>query len=496
MPADPLLLQQLLTHLVANALKFTPAGGRVAVELAESGTAVRLTVTDTGIGIPVEKLGAIFDKFYQVDGSATREHNGQGVGLAICHEIVNHHDGRIWAENVEPAGARFTVLLPRRPAVVQLARTPDHAGHPFVPGEFLQRLMHWLAASMGVQTVTLMEEDPDGEHLVIRAAIGLSESVVQSTRTRRGTGIAGRVWTSGRSLLVADVTRDPRWGRQESEPRYSTPSLLCVPLPGADGVRGVVAVNNRVDGLPLDDDDRLFLEALAPRVAELLDRHEAWLRATRGFGALRESLRATTAVGHLRHESLLEICQEICLAAARRVALPAPELQNLAFALQFYDVGMGSVPPQLRGKPEPLAPHEQQVMQRHVAAGLETLAALDPDPQARQIILHHHENFDGSGYPDGLVGEAIPLGARLLRLADALAALLSQRPWRPPYTLADALDELTAGAGRQFCPRLCAIFVEEAESRAARIAAMQQRGADGLELAQPLLDRRGMAALI
>ena len=495
MPVDPVLLQQLLTHLLANAFKFTPEGGRVIVGLAESGTAVRLTVEDTGIGIPVDKLGAIFDKFYQVDGSATRQHNGQGVGLALCHEIVAHHDGRIWAENAETGGARFTVLLPRRTAVIQPVRARDHAGQPFEAGEFLQRLLHWLAESIGVQTVTLMEPEADGQHLGIRAAIGLSETVVQGVRVRRGAGIAGRVWASGEAVRIDDVTRDPRFGREENEPRYSTPSVLCVPLPGPDGVRGVVAVNNRVDGRPLDDDDRLFLEALAPRVAELLARHEAWLAATRELGSLRDSLRATTAVGHLRQESLLEICQEICLATARGLDLPAAELRHLAFALQFYDVGMGCVPPQLLNKPEPLAPPEQRVMQRHVEAGLGILDVLRPDTRARQIILHHHENHDGSGYPGGLAGEAIPLGARLLRLADVLAALLSPRPWRAAYTMDAALAEIAAGAGRQFCPQLTDRFLEEAEQRRDRIERMQLRGADGRDLARPILDRRGMVTL-
>lgn len=495
MPVDPVLLQQLLTHLLANACKFTPEGGRVTVGLEESGTAVRLTVQDTGIGIPADKLGAIFDKFYQVDGSATRRHNGQGVGLAICHEIVTHHDGRIWAENAEGGGARFTVLLPRRTAVVQPVRARDRAGQPFEAGEFLQRLLHWLAESLGVQTVTLMEPEPDGLHLGIRAAIGVSETVVQGVRVRRGAGIAGRVWATGESVRIDDVTRDPRFGREENEPRYSTPSVLCVPLPGPQGARGVIAVNNRADGRPLDDDDRLFLEALAPRVAELLDRHEDWLRATRELGALRESLRATTAVGRLRQESLLELCQEICLATARGAGVTAGELQHLAFALQFYDVGMGCVPPQLLNKPEPLAPAEQRVMQQHVEAGLDILDVLRPDLRERQIILHHHENFDGSGYPGGLSGEGIPLGSRLLRLADTLAALLSPRPWRAASTLDEALAEIAAGAGRQFCPRLVPLFVDEAERRRDRIASMQRRGADGRDLARPVLDRRGMVTL-
>jgi len=489
---DPVLIQQLLTHLVTNALKFTPVGGLVTIHLTETGTAVRLVVEDTGIGIPEDELGAIFEKFYQVDGSATREHNGQGVGLAICHEIVTHHDGRIWAENNAAGGARFHVLLPRRPAVVQPNADPQGTLTPFEPGEFHQRLLHWISGGLGVQTVSLLQPEEHGEYLEIRASIGLPESVAQGVRVRFGSGIAGRVWATGETLLIADVTTDRRVDREVSEPRYSTPSLLSVPLHSGSSVRGVLSVNNRLDGRPLDDDDRLLLESLAPRVTELLNQYVAWQAEGGVLNELRDSLRATTTVGHLRQESFLQICREICLAAARRLEMSPAELGHLAFALRYYDVGMGCVPPQLLDKPEPLAHHEQLFVQRHVEAGLSILEPLRPSARARQIILRHHENWDGSGYPRGLTGEAIPVEARLLRLADTFAALLGPRPWRPAFELEAALSELRQGVGRSFCPRAASAFLAEAESRRDRIVDMQARGADARDLARPALDRRGM----
>jgi signal transduction histidine kinase len=492
MPLDPVLIQQLITHLLANATKFTAAGGRIVVTLDEMGTAVRLTVEDTGIGIPEDKLGAIFDKFYQVDGSATREHNGQGVGLAICHDIVTHHDGRIWAENVEPRGARFQVLLPRRPAVVQPNLDLPAPGLPFEPGEFLQRLLHWVAAGLGVQTVALMEPDASGESLSIRAAIGLPDSVVQGVRIRPGQGYAGHVWSHGETLLITDLTTDERFRQAVSEPRYSTPSLLLVPLMDELGPRGVISVNNRVDGRPLDEDDRLFLENLAPRILALLGRHTRWQEGTRALHLLRDTLRATTTVGHLQQESLQEVCQEICLATARRTDMPEDELGDLAFALRFYDVGMGCIPPQLLDKPEPLSRDEQQLVRQHVAAGLEVLEPLDLSMPIRRLILHHHENHDGSGYPDGLAGEAIPRGSRLLRLADSLTALLTPRPWRKAWSLEAALEELQGQTGARYCPALTSVFLEEAARRAERIAVLQERGSEDRALKRPALDRKGM----
>ncbi len=217
---------------MGNAFKFTPEGGtRDRCRLQEEGTAVRITVEDSGIGIPEDKLDEIFDSFYQVDGSSTRRHNGQGVGLAICRDIVVHHDGRIWAENVAPRGTRFHVLLPRRPVVLQPGDPQKLTGLPFEAGEFMQRLMHWVSESLGVQLATLMVPDQDGEFLTIRAAIGLPEAVVQSARLQAAPASPARCGRPGETLLIDDVTRSRGCGSaRRTSLRYSTPSLLCVPL--------------------------------------------------------------------------------------------------------------------------------------------------------------------------------------------------------------------------------------------------------------------------
>ncbi|MEZ4386661.1 MAG: ATP-binding protein [Candidatus Krumholzibacteriia bacterium] len=475
--ADPVLCQQLLGHLVDNAIKFTRDDGAVSVRVSEQGTAVRLEVQDSGIGIPEDKLHTIFEQFYQVDGSSTREVGGQGVGLSICRDIVSWHDGRIWAENVPGGGARFTVLLPRRPHVV-VPEPPAPLNPVFHDARlFLQRLVHWVSENLGVRSAVILQADAARQHLEVLAAAGVPAGDLQGLRLARGVGLLGRTWSEGVARIGQPTAADVLLA--DDGP------VLCVPLPQEGEVIGVVAVRQRLDGRPFTEDDRVLLEAMAPRVVHLLSRFDSHADLLRDFAAIQSSLRATTCVGTLPHADVAGVCQEICLATARRLGLPEPEIRHLAFALRYYDVGLGQVPPYLLQKVEALTDAERVHLERHVQAGLVTLAPLKPPPKVREIILHHHENYDGSGYPKGLSGEAIPLGSRLVTLTDSLRALLQRRPWRPAVPLADAMAEIQAFAGTRYCPRVTAVFLEEAVARRKLIDELRQRADDGEDLKRP-----------
>jgi len=474
---DPILYQQLLGHLLSNAFKFTPDHGRVRLILAERGTAVKLTVEDSGIGIPEEEMSNIFDRFYQVDGSATRAHNGQGVGLAICQDIVSRHDGRIWVENVPSGGARFTILLPRRLPVIQPVVNAQRTESDN-PAQFVTRLMYWVAGSLGVQLAALLVPDRHEDALRIRAAIGIPEDLVQSARISKGVGATGSAWVSGELLHIADSASERGGAGSLDDLPYLTPSVLCAPLIAKQDTLGVLVVNHRIDGRPLDEDDARLLEALAPRVADLMQRYLAYEDHTRRFAELQRSLRATTTIGHECRENLIAVCRELCLATARRLGLPSVEIEHLALALHFYDVGLSRIPARLIHKTGPLTADERRVFEQHVPASLELLAPLELPPKARQIILHHHERYDGGGYPDGLAGESIPLGARLVSLTESFAAMLQNRSFRSAYNYDEAVTEIRRQVGTRFCPRITAEFLAEAHKRRTRIETRQHGSSD------------------
>ena len=165
-----------------------------------------------------------------------------------------------------------------------------------------------------------------------------------------------------------------------------------------------------------------------------------------------ESLSATVdardayTAGHSRR------VQHLALAIGRELGLPRPELDLLGHAALFHDIGKLAVPDAVLLKPATLTDDEWDLMQRHAAEGARIIDRLGFLNDAVPAIRHHHERFDGTGYPDGLAGEDIPLGARIIHVADALDSMLTTRIYRAARPAPSAIEELRLGAEPSSAP--------------------------------------------
>src|SRR5438034_9525138 len=172
--------------------------------------------------------------------------------------------------------------------------------------------------------------------------------------------------------------------------------------------------------------------------------------------AAMESLSATVdardkyTAGHSRR------VQQLSLAIGRELGLSQAELDLLGHAALFHDIGKLAIPDAILLKPASLSLEEWDLMQRHADEGARIIDRLGFLNDAVPAIRHHHERFDGTGYPDGLVGEEIPLGARIIHVADALDSMLTTRIYRAARPASEALEELRRASETQFCPRCVA----------------------------------------
>ena len=172
--------------------------------------------------------------------------------------------------------------------------------------------------------------------------------------------------------------------------------------------------------------------------------------------------------------------KKMSLRLALSLGLTEDKLEILEYAALLHDIGKIGINDGILQKSEPLTPEEFQLIQEHPLIGVKIVEGIEFFEEMIPMIRSHHERFDGNGYPDGLIGEAIPLGARIIAISDAFDAITSLRPHRPLMPLEDVLVEMERGKGRQFDPKILEIFLREEIYRF--------RG----KIVQPLSDKRSV----
>jgi putative two-component system response regulator len=147
---------------------------------------------------------------------------------------------------------------------------------------------------------------------------------------------------------------------------------------------------------------------------------------------------------------------------AQSVGWDADACELILNASPLHDVGKIGIPDGILLKAGPLSPDEREIMQTHTTIGANILSGSDNEllTMAREIALSHHEKWDGSGYPQGLSGEDIPLAARMVAITDVFDALTSQRPYKEAWPVPQALQFMSDGAGHHFDPSLMRAFVD------------------------------------
>jgi cyclic di-GMP phosphodiesterase len=226
------------------------------------------------------------------------------------------------------------------------------------------------------------------------------------------------------------------------------------------------SVDDMVAALDAGADDFL---AKPVQQAELLARIRSAMRLQRAMTNLERATQIVAALANAveaKDAGLVHHCRWLAHHAARvgvQVGLRGEELEAVAYGALLHDVGKIGVPEHLLRKEGPLNEEEWSVMRRHPEIGERICRPLRSSTSFVPIIRHHHEQFNGSGYPDGLSGEDIPLGARIVAIADAYEAMVHGRPYQPAQAHGRVAAELKRLRGRQFDPDLVPVFLDELE---------------------------------
>jgi len=239
--------------------------------------------------------------------------------------------------------------------------------------------------------------------------------------------------------------------RTRSAPPGLRKEAIVVPLEVEDRVLGFVYLEAEQE---ISDYDRHLITVFANQCAAALEnlRLHANLRQSYEHAldmlALVAEYKDSTTGAHLYRMA------EYTRMLAIELGMSTDEAEHLAKASRLHDVGKVGIPDEILKKSGSLTAEERAMVNRHTVIGADILAGDPAMALAREVAHYHHEHYDGSGYPRGLAGEDLPLGSRIVAVVDVFDALVSRRPYKKPWTAEKAIEELRAGEGRQFDPRV------------------------------------------
>ena len=276
-------------------------------------------------------------------------------------------------------------------------------------------------------------------------------------------GLIGRCLRTGRPVCVDDVRDEPE---DTTTPETTdVRSELVVPLLVDGELYGVINVEEVRPGA-FDEDDVRLLQTVADQAGAAMRSAGLYQRLERAYLGTAEALAAALAAKDAYTAEHAHSIAEQAEAVGRRLGLGENELGDLRLGAVFHDIGKISVPESILDKPGPLTPEERAVMERHTVVGEQILAPVEFLSRVCKLVRHEHERWDGAGYPDGLAGEDIPLGARIILACDALHAMTSDRPYRRALPVEVAYAELRRHSGTQFDPQVVDALLAEVGAHA------------------------------
>jgi HD-GYP domain-containing protein (c-di-GMP phosphodiesterase class II) len=256
-----------------------------------------------------------------------------------------------------------------------------------------------------------------------------------------------------------EIVREDAPGHGASQADDEIDSLVAIPVYMNDGFEGVVICANRTGGFEELDDDVLL--ALGDHAGAVLENHRLQGRVRSSYLAVVGILADAMASAELSVASYSVEISECAERVARRLELDPARREQILFAGLLRDVGKLGVSERILLKRGRLTPDERAIVELHPEIGARILERVPGLGGLAPAVRHHHERWDGQGYPDGLRGEEIPLDARVVAVVDCFSALVSPRPYRQPLGPDEALAELERCAGTQFDPQVVSLFAQE-----------------------------------
>ena len=368
--------------------------------------------------------------------------------------------------NMEPSTAEMPMLLTasegagRDERLVVASRISSLLARAHSVADVAAIAVRELHESFDYYLAVVQRLDGDGSLRVVAGAGPLAEEVEDFLALEQPVeiGVNGRVARSGEPAMVNDTRLDSDYLHRNR--RTDPGSELSLPIRVAGSVWGVLNLEQEEPDA-FADEDLLLAHIVAGQLGsaiyrcQLVNELEGACLTTLGVLADAVELQDAYTADHANEVA------DLAVAVGKRMGIAGPELDRLRYGALLHDVGKIGVPGELLRKAGPLSPAEREKMDTHTAIGARMLERIPFLAPVAPLVRSAHERVDGGGYPDGLAGEEIPLGAMVIATCDAYHAMTSNRSYRQAMPKPAAIRELRTGAGTQFDPGVVAALIAE-----------------------------------
>jgi len=325
--------------------------------------------------------------------------------------------------------------------------------------EFYQTVLESACELIHSPRGSLMIFDDASQELRIAASKNISKEVIETTHIKPGQGIGGRAFETGETIFVTDPEQNTQYkdfigGEEQKEP------FIALPLKVKDKPFGVLNLHLSREKESFTDYDLKFLTLLAGESAITLENIKLYESIENFYLEMVQTLARVIDAKDAYTGDHAGRARQKARSLAEELHMPEQMIKYVEYAALLHDIGKIGIDGGILSKPGRLTEAEYTEIKKHPAIGYQILSPIHFLGPVAQMVLYHQEWYNGMGYPEGLKGEEIPLGARIVATIDAWDAMMSDRPYRKALSREIGVSELTKGAGKQFDPQVVEAFLK------------------------------------
>jgi response regulator RpfG family c-di-GMP phosphodiesterase/signal transduction histidine kinase len=439
---DKTRIFQMFMNLIEGSTKYISSGDSIEVSPSETESAVEVEFYVKNGHIPENELSFIFDSLAMWSLPDTSSKN---LKFYLAKKTAELHKGTISIQNT-PEGFFIKLAIPKS---LKERRDAEMS-------ELMDTYLSFAAKSMDLNQCSLMLTDELTGALTIKSAYGIDEDVIRATKLKLGEKIAGWVAIEKKPLLIEDIEKDVRF-RKKNNPQYNTKSLLSMPVIVNDEVVGVLNLNNKENGKRFNTRDLYLASAIASRISQIFEKLRKGDLKGKDFKIVSREMEALL---HARRKDWKQsdMLMDLVFHVMKDLGCSDEEIGLGLYASALYDLGLTQIDDSILKKRSKLSALEQRIIKTHPFSGAGLIDNIEFSDEMKKIILHHHERYDGSGYPDGLKGDSIPFISRILGVVDTYMAMITDQYYRKALSRDDAIKYIMSESGSQFDPKVANAF--------------------------------------